>query len=317
MNSLSVGIIGIGNMGKNHARVCKSLDSIVLIGVHDANPQAKLFAEEMAVPFFEDAEQLIKQSDALILALPTHLHVEWAQKCLEQGKHVLVEKPMADTYANAERLVRAAHKSSSILQVGHIERFNPAVQELKKIIEKEDIEIFEAKRMGPLFIRESMSGVILDLMIHDVDVLRYLTGKEPRVLFATKKKLAAYENQNEDYALATLDFGNSIAALEANRVCQKKIRTLTAFSHSSYIEMDYLSQDISIYQKKEATTQNDRSYTREYLIEKPLVPKSETLKNELASFAAACLDQHPCECTAEDALQSMRVVFNILEQCRV
>jgi UDP-N-acetylglucosamine 3-dehydrogenase len=302
MSVLKVGVLGVGNMGKNHVRVCKDLNGIELSGVHDTNPEVRSFAASNSLNFFENPDELIRQSDALIVALPTDLHYNWSMRCLELGKNVLVEKPITGQISQAEGLVKKAKNSENILQVGHVERFNPAVLKLKEIIEREEIEIFEAKRMGPFIKRDSMSGVIIDLMIHDIDVLRFLTGKEPVVKFATKKTIKEYSNANEDYAVSVMKFGSQTALFEANRVCQAKIRKINAFSHDKYIETDYISQEISVFEKNSVKAQN------------PLVSKAESLKNELSNFVASCLGEEKQLCTAEDALKTLRVVFEVMRK---
>jgi len=174
---IRVGVIGVGNMGQHHTRVLSRLKNVELVGVSDINIELGLdTASKYRVRFFEDYYSLIEHVDAVCVAVPTRLHHTVGMHCLRAGIHVLIEKPIAANISEAESLVNAAAESNCILQVGHIERFNPAFKELHNVLRTEEVLALEARRMSPYSDRANDVSVVLDLMIHDIDLLLELAG---------------------------------------------------------------------------------------------------------------------------------------------
>ena len=199
---VKVGVIGIGNMGWHHARVLSLLKDANLIGVADPNEErGKLAIEQFQCEWFKDYKDLIPKVDAICIAVPTLLHHEVGLVCLRAGIHVLIEKPIAANESEAKSLISASKNSNCLLQVGHIERFNPAFRELNKIVHNEEIVVLEARRHSPHADRANDVSVVMDLMIHDIDLILELVNSKIQ-------KLAAVGGRNSegliDYVNATL-----------------------------------------------------------------------------------------------------------------
>ena len=185
---LKMGVIGVGNMGQHHTRVLSLLKDVELVGIADVNVEKGLdVASKYRVHFFENYLEMLPNVDAVCIAAPTRLHHQVGLDCLNAGVHVLIEKPIAASISEAESLVNAAAATNCILQVGHIERFNPAFQELSKVLKTENLLALEAHRMSPYSDRANDVSVVLDLMIHDLDLLLELAESPVTKLSATPK----------------------------------------------------------------------------------------------------------------------------------
>ena len=254
---VKVGVIGIGNMGWHHARVLSLLKDADLIGVADPNfKRGKLAIEQFQCEWFADYHDLIPKVDAICIAVPTLLHHQVGLDCLKAGINVLIEKPIAASEAEAEELINESNKANCLLQVGHIERFNPAFRELNKIINNEKIVVLEARRHSPNADRANDVSVVMDLMIHDIDLTLELVNSQI-------KKISAVGGRNSagliDYVNATLVFSNNvIASLTASKMSHKKIRSLSAHCQNGLVETDFLNHTLQIHRK------SNESYTAEH-----------------------------------------------------
>ena len=267
---IRVGVIGVGNMGQHHTRVLSRLKNVELIGVSDVNVELGLdTASKYRVRFFEDYHTLIEHVDAVCVAVPTRLHHTVGMNCLRAGIHVLIEKPIAANIAEAESLVNAAAESNCILQVGHIERFNPAFKELHNVLRTEEVLALEARRMSPYSDRANDVSVVLDLMIHDIDLLLELAGSPVVKLSASGSRSA--NSGYLDYVTATLGFANGVVAtLTASKVTHRKIRTIAAHCRDSLTEADFLNNEILINRQTTANTMTNYGqvlYRQDGLIE--------------------------------------------------
>src|SRR5512136_2751668 len=244
MDKVRVGVVGVGALGQHHARVYASLPGASLVGVVDTFPgRAEEIAGPLGTKVFSRHEELFGKIDAVSIATPTILHAEIGEQFLKQGIHVLVEKPIAHTMEAADRLILAARESGRMLQVGHLERFNPAVIELRKMVTKP--RFFEAHRMGLFSPRSLDIDVILDLMIHDLDIISLLVGHPPARVDAVG---IAILSQRIDIANARIHFTNGcVANITASRVSMEKVRKLRLFQANQYISLDYTRQDVSLY----------------------------------------------------------------------
>lgn len=247
--ALRVGIIGVGMMGQHHARVFSEMEGCELIGIADKDlSRAHEVAERYGVPVVGSAEEMIAlRPDAVSVAVPTSLHKEVAMGFLERGIGCLVEKPIAPTIGDAEEMIAAARGSGATLMIGHIERFNPAVLKLKELIQSGELGkvlILSAKRVGPIVPRIKDVGIIIDLATHDIDATRFLAGREPISVCASYGR---YKREVEDYAVILLDYGETIAILEANRFTPQKIRTLTATCTDVMAQLNYIDQTLELY----------------------------------------------------------------------
>lgn len=309
-------MIGVGHMGQYHVNVASGLtQQCEVVGVYDADTKrAAEIAAKFNTPDEPDMDALIKRSDAVVIAVPTVYHYEIAKKAIEQGKHVLLEKPMTETVEQAKELVELAEKKGLILQVGHVERFNGAVLELGKVVENPFL--VESRRLAPFNPRISDVGVVLDLLIHDLDIIINLIGSEIKHVSASGKKVFS---KHEDVAAAVLQFENgAVASLTASRATQSKIRTLTISQESAYIVLDFSTQDIDIHRQASSasivTSTEELKYKQESLVEKIFVHKDNPLRQEHQHFLA-CIngEQTPLVQNISD-IRTLEVAHKILKQ---
>lgn len=313
---IKIGVIGVGNMGQHHARVLSFLKDVELVGVSDINVDRGLdTASKYRVRFFEDYRDLLPYVEAVCIAVPTRLHHEVGMTCLSAGVHVLVEKPIAASIAEAESLVNAAAESQCILQVGHIERFNPAFQELSKVLKTEELLAIEAHRMSPYSNRANDVSVVLDLMIHDIDLLLDLAASP--VVRLTASGSRASDSGYLDYVTATLGFANGIVAtLTASKVTHRKIRRIAAHCKNSLTEADFLNNEILIHRQTTANCMTDYGqvlYRQDGLIEKVYTSNIEPLHAELEHFVCCVRAGMSPSVGGEQALKALRLA-SLIEQ---
>lgn len=233
--TVDVGVIGVGSMGKNHARVYCELRSANLVGVADADTErAKSVGKELGVDAYS-VDELLSRVEAVSIVVPTKYHFSVAKQCIDAGVHVLVEKPFVTSMEQGQQLLDAAAANDVTIQVGHIERFNPAVTELSRILEGVTPIAFEARRLGPPPSESrDLDDVVLDLMIHDLDVIQSLVP-QPVV------DVYAIEAANGQHTTANLLFADgTTASLTASRVTQQKVRELTVTTPDQYIELSLI-----------------------------------------------------------------------------
>ncbi len=313
---IRIGVIGVGNMGQHHTRVLSLLKDVELVGISDVNVERGLdTASKYRVRFFEDYHELLNRVDAVCVAVPTRLHHMVGMTCLQAGVHVLIEKPIAASIAEAESLVNAAAEFNCILQVGHIERFNPAFQELSKVLKTEELLALEAHRMSPYSQRANDVSVVLDLMIHDIDLLLELAGSPVAKLTASGSR--ASDSGYLDYVTATLGFANGIVAtLTASKVTHRKIRRIAAHCKSSLTEADFLNNEILIHRQTTANCLADYGqvlYRQDGLIEKVYTSNIEPLHAELEHFVNCVRGGNQPSVGGEQALKALRLA-SLIEQ---
>tara|TARA_B100001287_G_scaffold125873_1_gene106082 strand:- start:866 stop:1870 length:1005 start_codon:yes stop_codon:yes gene_type:complete len=311
---VKVGVIGIGNMGWHHARVLSLLKDADLVGVADPNVnRGKLAIEQFQCDWFADYHDLIPKVDAICIAVPTLLHHQVGLDCLKAGINVLIEKPIAASEAEAEELIRESNKANCLLQVGHIERFNPAFRELNKIINNEKIVVLEARRHSPNADRANDVSVVMDLMIHDIDLALELVNSQI-------KKISAVGGRNSDglidYVNATLVFSNNvIASLTASKMSHKKIRSLSAHCQNGLVETDFLNHTLHIHRK------SNESYTAEHgelvyrndgFVEEVSTTSIEPLYAELEHFLKCVQGKESPEVDGEQASRAL-IIADFIE----
>ncbi|AFZ28831.1 oxidoreductase domain protein [Gloeocapsa sp. PCC 7428] len=311
---IRVGVIGVGNMGQHHTRVLSLLKDVELVGVADINIERGLdIASKYRIRFFEDYRDLLPHVEAVCVAVPTRLHHAVGMTCLQAGIHVLIEKPIAASIAEAESLVNAAAESQCILQVGHIERFNPAFQELSKVLKTEELLALEAHRMSPYSQRANDVSVVLDLMIHDIDLLLELAGAPIVKLTASGSRAAG--SGYLDYVTAILGFANGIVAtLTASKVTHRKIRRIAAHCKNSLTEADFLNNEILIHRQTTANYMTDYGqvlYRQDGLIEKVYTSNIEPLHAELEHFVSCVRGGNQPSVGGEQALKALRLASSI------
>ena len=286
MTPVKVGVIGIGNMGWHHARVLSLLKDAELIGVADLDPdRGKLATEQFNCAWYTDYKALLPKVEAVCIAVPTLFHHKVGLNCLQAGKHVLIEKPIAASQHEASDLIAASNKANCLLQVGHIERFNPAFKELTKVVTNEEVVVLEARRHSPHPDRANDVSLVLDLMIHDLDLVLELAN-------APVIRLAAVGGRSGkgpmDYVNATLGFKNGVvASLTASKMSHRKIRSLSAHCKNSLVETDFLNHTLHIHRRSHEWYSADHGellYRNDGFIEEVSTTSIEPLYAELEHF---------------------------------
>lgn len=313
---IRIGVIGVGNMGQHHARILSLLKDVELVGISDVNVERGLdTAGKYRVRFFEDYHELLPHVHAVCIAVPTRLHYKVGMDCLNAGVHILVEKPIAASISEAELLVNKAAESQCILQVGHIERFNPAFQELSKVLKTEEILAIEAHRMSPYSDRANDVSVVLDLMIHDIDLLLELAQSSITKITASGSRAA--DSGYLDYVTATLGFQNgTVATLTASKVTHRKIRRIAAHCKNSLTEADFLNHEILIHRQTTANCMTDYGqvlYRQDGLIEKVYTSNIEPLNAELEHFVNCVRGGEQPSVGGEQALKALKLASLIEE----
>ena len=286
MKKLRVGVIGTGSMGANHLRVYKKLLHLCdLIGVCDIDaPRCLRMQETHGIRCYSSPEELLSEVDAVSIVTPTTYHYEIAKVALEKGVHILLEKPMTSEPEQGRMLVRLAEGNGLVLQVGHIERFNPAVEILPNILQGKRIIALDFRRMSPYGLRAADVDVVQDLMIHDIDVMHFLLPEKVERIYANG---ASIRTQGKcDYAVAGLRLESGVIVnLTASRVTEQKIRKACISTEDAYVELDYSERKISVIRSTRGNYEGvTPSYRQESLVEKVFVPNHEPLAREIESF---------------------------------
>lgn len=310
---VDVGVIGVGSMGEHHARIYDKLPGANLVGVCDVDhAQARAVAETYETSAM-NREELLLSVDAASVAVPTRHHFDVALECLDAGVAPLVEKPLVADLEEGRRLKERAEEVGLPVQVGHVERFNPAVQILEDILEDMSIIGITSQRLGPPPDRSIDDSAVLDLMIHDIDIVLSLLNEEPTEV----KSVGVFDNK---HASSLLEFpSGTMASLAASRLTQRKVRTLEITAEEGVIELDYLSQSIEIHrQSVPEYVADDGSvrFTHESVVERPQVPSEEPLWNQLSSFLGTVDSGTPPEVTIEDGLTALEIVQMIEVESR-
>ncbi len=306
----------MGHMGQYHVNVINMLPQrYELIGVYDQN-QEKMqeVAQKFETHTFSTMDALLKEADAVVIAVPTVMHYKTAIHTLNAGVHVLLEKPITETVAQAEEIIALAQKKGLILQIGHVERFNGAVQEVMKIINNP--LMIECRRMSPYSKRISDVGVVLDLMIHDLDIVLNLVKSPLLKVNAVANNI--FTEHAEDVANVQLQFENGcVANFTASRATQSKIRTLSISQEKAYIFLDYAEQDVHIHRQASSAylmTREEIRYSQESFIEQLYVHKDNPLKLEHMHFYECIIDGSQPLVTGEMDINVLKITHTILEQ---
>lgn len=292
-NKLRTVVIGVGSMGKNHARVYSEISN--LVAVSDLNQKiGQEIAQKHNIPYYQDFKKMIEveKPDAVSVVVPTKHHCSVVLETLGCKIPTLVEKPIADSVLNAKLMIKTAQKNKTLLQVGHIERFNPVIKKLKEIIAKKDLgEIISilVRRVGGYSAGVRDSDIAVDLAIHDLDIVNFLLDEFPKKVVVNKQQTVSRKLQ--DSVDFFLKFKKVSAFVQANWVTPVKIRKLNITGTKGYLELDYLNQKItfykSIYEKYCDPTDNFLDYILKFSEEEKIdimVEKKEPLKEELKHF---------------------------------
>jgi len=314
MKTIRIGVIGVGHLGFHHARVYSTLEGVELAGVVDSNPdRAMKVSLEFGAPLFTATEELLaKGVDAVSIVVPTSAHRAVALQCIEAGVDVLVEKPIAATIEEAEAIVEAARKHNRIVQVGHIERFNGAVVALMEAVKNP--RFIECHRLSPYPNRGDDVSVVLDLMIHDLEILLALVGAEVVQVDAIGVPVFS---KFEDIANARMRFANGcVANVTASRVSMEKMRKIRIFASDAYVSTDYSAQEVIIYRKKPGEMAPNVTPMEMIDIEPLDVHKEEPLKRELESFVGCVRERKRPLVSGEDAFAALRLAQRVMDAIR-
>ncbi|MCE5248471.1 Gfo/Idh/MocA family oxidoreductase [bacterium] len=301
---LRAGVVGVGHLGRHHARLYATLPRTTLVGVVDADPaQAAAIAAQHGARVFPTVEALAAEVDALSVATPTTFHEEVALPLLEAGKSVLVEKPITTTVEAGRRLIAAARKSGATLMVGHVERFNPAIAALRERVR--DPRFLEIHRLAPFTPRSLDVDVILDLMIHDLDLCRVLLG--PREIVHLDASGTPALTDKIDIASVRIRFaGGAAANVTASRISNEKIRRVRVFEPGRFLACDTGAGTLAYYY-----VVREPGKPGEVRGETVGLPPEEPLARELSAFADAVLDGGPSPCSGEDGVAALELALRV------
>jgi UDP-N-acetylglucosamine 3-dehydrogenase len=316
---LNTAVIGTGSMGKNHARVYSELSESNLVAIAEVSEEGKDIAKRFKCKHYTDYVEMLNSEDidALSICVPTSLHKSVSLNCIDEGKHILIEKPIAARVEDAKEILEAARKREIIVTVGHIERFNPAVQKLKEVIEEKlgDTTSIIARRVGIFPPQIKDANVITDLAVHDIDVFNYLLGKQPKEVYV--KSGDALKSGREDHAIITLSYEGTDCVVQVNWITPVKVRELAVTGTKGYAELNYITQELRIFE-----TSYEKGYDsfgdfilkfgapNEITVE---VDKVEPLKSELSHFLECIKKQKEPLVTAEDGLTALYIATKAVE----
>ncbi len=311
---VKAGVIGVGHMGQYHVGVISEMPGVELAAIVDKDEsRVAPIAKKYLTEYYTDYHDLFDKVDLVTIAVPTSKHYEIARECLLAGLHCLVEKPISDDLSQAEELFEIADKKNLALHVGHVERFNGAVQELRKVVC--DPFLIESRRLGPFDSRIQDDGVVLDLMIHDIDIILNLVESPVKKLNVIGSSIFT---EKEDVVNVQIVFENGcMANIIASRATQEKIRTLAITQEKEYVVLNYTNQDILVHHRassKSELTRQELRYKQEALIERIFVHRENPLKLEIKHFMDCATNGAKRHTSIENELKSLKVALKVLSQ---
>lgn len=324
MEKLKIGIIGTGHLGKLHLKMLKQMGNAEVVGVYDVNPeQAKAAAEEYNVIPTEFIETLLHNCDAVSIAVSTTAHHKIAMQCLNAGKHIFIEKPITATIPEGEELVKCAKQKGVFIQVGHIERFNPALLSVENYIQ--DPMFIQSDRLAQFNPRGADVAVVLDLMIHDIDIILSLVNSEVDHVDANG---VAVVSDSIDIANARIQFVNgAVANVTASRISQKKMRKMRLFQRDNYISLDFNTGTSEVYRLIPVEDEpkgpsisfgeigmGDKK--KKVIYEQPEIKEVNALSYELQLFVNSVLENKRPVVTGEDGLKALKVAEIIINKIK-
>jgi predicted dehydrogenase len=321
-NKLKIGVLGLGHLGKIHVKCIKIIDNYELIGVYDPNERAaNKISEEYGVTAFESAEALIAAVDVVDIVTPTITHYDLAKKVVAQGKHFFIEKPITHTLEEAQSLCKLVKNQPIKAQVGHVERFNPALLAIEgKNIHPMFAEVHRLAMFNP---RGTDVSVVLDLMIHDLDIILKLI---PYEVSSVQASGVAIVSPSADIANARIEFENgAIVNITASRISMKNMRKIRVFQSDAYLSLDFLNKKTEIVRiheeipaEKENCMELDTSMGKRYVeLDMPEASPNNAIKMELESFANSIINDKPTKVQLEDGLKALKLAYWIMEEINV
>ena len=312
---LRVAVIGTGNMGRNHVRNYFMLPESELVAIADVNPEAKSLADDYKVKFFTDYKEMLEKArpDAVSVVVPTPFHLEVATEVMSRGIHCMLEKPIASSVEEADKLIACAKKNNVTFTVGHIERFNPVIKKLKQMVDDNaigDITSVVCKRVGGFPAVEPKTDVIIDLAVHDVDIVNYLLGQKPKSISSHGSRTR--HSKKIDSAEILMDYGRASGFIQANWLTPVKIRTIALTGSLGYLEANYITQELTYYKHNMKEIQKD-GFT-EFVLqvgdpEKRVIKVDfeEPLAAELKAFMAKSMGRTAAIVNPVDAREALKI----------
>lgn len=320
--NIKVAVIGAGMMGKNHIKTYKSMQGIELVGVYDVFSQAaEAAAQAFGIKAFSSMEEVAKNVDAVSVVTTSVTHADVGEFFMNRGVHCMMEKPLATTQEGCMRLINAAKNNNVVLMVGHIERFNPAVEQMGKLLsDTSKIRSLTAQRMSAASGRITDVDVAMDLMIHDVEVIQSLV-KSPVINVQAASVKTAESPLGKDYISALLEFENGATAnITASRITQSRVRTLTVTTDTNYIDMDFINQSINVHTQGRMPYVNQEeipewmNYGLKGSVEQLFIPTNQPLLAELNHFVKCVRGEALPRVNGEQALEALRVIWEVEEK---
>lgn len=318
---LKVGIFGVGHLGKYHLANWQQVENVVLVGFYDpSDVMAQEVSEKFQLARFLDADTLIDAVDAVDIVAPTNFHFDLCKKAIRKGKHVFVEKPLAHTMQEAKEILKLTRESNVKMQVGHVERFNPAFLAIEGL--KLNPMFIEVHRLAQFNPRGTEVSVILDLMIHDIDIILSLVKSEVKSIAANGVTVMT---ETPDIANVRIEFNNGcVANLTSSRISMKKMRKMRLFQKDAYIGVDFLDKKTEIIRLKTPDDINSFTFdvdtpgggTKTIAVATPLIPDVNAIKLELEKFRDAILNNTDTVVTGLDGYRAMDVAHQILQKIK-
>ncbi len=322
MKELNIGVVGTGHLGKLHTKMFKEIENCNLVGINDSNiEQANKVGEEFGVNVFESINDLLNKVEAVSIAATTSAHYDLAKKCLNAGKHIFIEKPITATIPQAEEIVELADSLNLNIQVGHIERFNPALVSMEKYIN--DPKFIQTDRLAQFNPRGTDVAVVLDLMIHDIDIILSLIKSKVENIEASG---VAVVSDNLDIANARILFENgAVANVTASRISQKKMRKMRIFQRDGYIALDFVTGVSEVYSLLPVDQKVKEGFIsfgeigvgdkkKRLVYEQPEQKEINALQYELQLFVNSVLNKEKPVVTGNDGLRALRVAKIIIDK---
>jgi predicted dehydrogenase len=322
MEKLKIGVVGTGHLGKLHTKMFQQISNCELVGIYDSNPDHLAHAsKEFNVRAFKSLSEMLDNVDAVSIAVTTSAHFRIAEKCLENNKHVFIEKPITSLISEGEKLVKTAKDKNLFIQVGHIERFNPALLAVEEYIIQP--MFIQSDRLAQFNSRGTDVAVVLDLMIHDIDIILSLVKSDVAKIDANG---IAVVSENIDIANARIQFVNgAVANVTASRISQKKMRKMRLFQKDNYISLDFIAGVAEVYRLVPADQQlltpaisfgemgmGDKK--KRVIYEQPEIKEVNALKYELELFVNSVIAGKNPVVTGEDGLRALKVAQIIIEK---
>ena len=314
--AVRIGVVGAGALGYHHVRLFRAVDGATLVGFHDSRPdRAQQVATELGVRAFDSIEALVDACDALTIAVPTPAHHAVATVALEKGRHLLIEKPLAASLAEADDLLAIAKRTGALIQTGHVERFNRAVRAALPFVEAP--RFIDSDRLAPFNPRGSDVAVVLDLMIHDIDLVLTLVGSHVADVAAVGVPVLT---PFVDIANARISFDSGVVAnITSSRVSRERMRKVRIFQQSGYLSLDLAAGDGEFYRLRgdlDLAALAKGPLALEAFVERiPLeAPEGEPLRLEFESFVAAVRGEQPVVVSGDDGREALAVALRIVKE---